>query len=57
MICMSVHSSSLQLCPEDSEEFVEYLSSIGRLDEAAVKMMEILNNVKQLAFLELSSKV
>lgn len=39
-----VYRRYVKLCPEDSEEFVEYLSSIGRLDEAAVKMMEILNN-------------
>lgn len=33
-----------QLCPEDSEEFIDYLTSIGRLDEAAIRLAEIVNN-------------
>ena len=36
----------LQLCPENSEEFIEYLISVDNLDEAAVKMAEIVNNVR-----------
>ena len=35
----------LQLIPEKAEEYVEYLISIGRLDEAAVKMADIVNDV------------
>ena len=35
----------LQLRPENSEEFIEYLVSIGNLDEAAVKLAEVVNNV------------
>ena len=34
-----------QLMPENTEEYVEYLISIGRLDEAAVKMADIVNDV------------
>ncbi len=30
---------------EKSEDFVEYLKSIGRLDDAAVKLAEIVNRV------------
>lgn len=33
----------LQLCPEDAEEYIEYLAEIGRLDEAAVKLASIVN--------------
>ncbi|XP_046404524.1 pre-mRNA-splicing factor syf1 homolog [Ischnura elegans] len=33
----------LKLCPEDSEDYIEYLISIGRLDEAAVKLASIVN--------------
>ena len=35
----------LQLRPENSEEFIEYLISIGNLDEAAVKLADVVNNV------------
>jgi len=31
------------LAPEDTEEYIEYLISIGRLDEAAVKLAQIVN--------------
>jgi pre-mRNA-splicing factor SYF1 len=34
----------LQLCPENAEEFVEYLVSAGRLNEAAVHLAKIVNN-------------
>ena len=34
-----------QLSPENGESYVEYLISIGRLDEAAVKLAEIVNDV------------
>lgn len=33
----------LKLSPEDAEEFVDYLKSINRLDEAAVKLAQIVN--------------
>ena len=36
----------IQLAPEDTEEFIEYLKSIGRLDEAATKLAEIVNRVR-----------
>ena len=35
----------LQLRPENAEEFIEYLIRIGRLDEAAVKLADIVNDV------------
>jgi pre-mRNA-splicing factor SYF1 len=34
----------LQLNPEDAEEFVDYLISIGRLDDAAMQLAKIVNN-------------
>ena len=43
-VCMYVHHY-IQLCPENAEEFIEYLISIGNLDEAAVKLAEVVNNV------------
>ncbi|KAL0274475.1 UNVERIFIED_CONTAM: hypothetical protein PYX00_006887 [Menopon gallinae] len=33
----------LKLCPEDAEDYIEYLISIGRLDEAAVKLVHVVN--------------
>ena len=33
----------LKLCPEETEEYVDYLKSIDRLDEAAVKLANIVN--------------
>jgi len=39
--------SLLQLSPENAEEYIEYLTSINRLDEAAVKLAEIVNKVGQ----------
>lgn len=33
----------MQLCPEDTEDYIEYLTSIERLDEAAVKLAHIVN--------------
>jgi len=32
--------------PEDAEEFVTYLTSIDRLDEAASRLADIINNEK-----------
>jgi pre-mRNA-splicing factor SYF1 len=34
----------LKLCPENAEEYVEYLSEVGRLDEAAVVLGKIVND-------------
>lgn len=34
----------LKLCPENAEEYVEYLTEINRLDEAAVVLAKIVNN-------------
>lgn len=34
----------LQLCPENTEDYIEYLATIGRLDEAAIKLAGIVNN-------------
>ncbi|XP_038206702.1 pre-mRNA-splicing factor syf1 homolog [Zerene cesonia] len=34
----------LKLCPEDTEEYIDYLISIDKLDEAAVKLAQIVNN-------------
>ena len=42
---MHVHLHVFQLSPENSEDFIEYLKSIGRLDDAAVKLAEIVNRV------------
>ncbi|XP_063242429.1 pre-mRNA-splicing factor syf1 homolog isoform X1 [Bacillus rossius redtenbacheri] len=33
----------LKLCPEDAEDYIEYLSEIHRLDEAAIKLAYIVN--------------
>ena len=33
----------MQLYPEDAEDYIEYLISIGRLDEAAMKLAYIVN--------------
>ena len=38
-------TSLVQLRPENSEEFIEYLISIGNLDEAATKLAAIVNDV------------
>lgn len=34
----------LKLCPENAEEYVDYLSGVKRLDEAAVMLAKIVNN-------------
>lgn len=34
----------LQLSPEDAEDYIKYLLSIGKLDEAALKMADIVND-------------
>jgi len=35
-----------QLAPEDAEEFIDYLIQIGKMDEAASKLAEIVNRVR-----------
>ena len=35
---------NLQLSPEDAEEYIKYLLTIGKLDEAALKMADIVND-------------
>lgn len=34
----------LKLCPENAEEYIEYLISIDRLDDASVKLAQIVDN-------------
>jgi hypothetical protein len=34
----------VQLSPENAEEYIDYLRSIGRLDEAAVRLAAIVND-------------
>ena len=34
----------LQLSPEDAEDYIKYLLTIGKLDEAAIKMADIVND-------------
>lgn len=36
----------LQLMPENAEEFITYLISIDRLDEASSRLADIINNEK-----------
>lgn len=38
-----IYRRYLKLCPENAEEFVEYLTRIGRLDDAAVRLADIVN--------------
>ena len=45
-VCMYVCMHMLlQLWPENSEEFIEYLIANGNFDEAAVKLADVINNV------------
>lgn len=34
----------MQLSPENAEEYIDYLHSIGRLDEAAVRLAAVVND-------------
>ena len=49
-VSLSNNTFFVQLVPEDTEEFIEYLKSIGRLDEAATKLAEIVNRVRSCDF-------
>ena len=42
------HTHTPQLSPENGESYVEYLISVGRLNEAATKLAEIVNDVSPL---------
>lgn len=39
-----VYRRYLKLFPEDAEDYVDYLSSVGRLDEAAQQLANIVDN-------------
>lgn len=39
-----VYRRYLKLCPEGAEQYVQYLRSVGRLDEAAVRMAALVND-------------
>ncbi|XP_043940382.1 pre-mRNA-splicing factor SYF1 isoform X2 [Protopterus annectens] len=41
-----VYRRYLKLCPENAEEYIEYLRSIDRLDECAVRLATIVNDEK-----------
>ncbi len=43
-LCLMIVLMS-QMSPENGEGYVEYLISIGRLNEAATKLAEIVNDV------------
>lgn len=38
-----VYRRHLKLSPENTEEYIDYLKSVGRLDEAAIKLAFIVN--------------
>ena len=38
-----MYKNLFQLCPENVEDFIDYLKSIDRLDEAAVKLAAVVN--------------
>uniref|UniRef100_V9KGE2 Pre-mRNA-splicing factor SYF1 n=2 Tax=Callorhinchus milii TaxID=7868 RepID=V9KGE2_CALMI len=39
-----VYRRYLKLCPENAEEYIEYLRSINRLDEAAIRLAAVVND-------------
>ncbi|XP_042907950.1 pre-mRNA-splicing factor syf1 homolog isoform X2 [Parasteatoda tepidariorum] len=39
-----VYRRYLKLCYEDTEDFIDYLAEIDRLDEASIKLAEVVNN-------------
>lgn len=41
---MRVYRRYLKIAPEDTEDYIEYLLSIDKMDEAAVKMADIVND-------------
>ncbi|XP_046893738.1 pre-mRNA-splicing factor SYF1 [Hypomesus transpacificus] len=40
-----VYRRYLKLSPENAEEYIDYLRSVGRLDEAAVRLASVVNDV------------
>ena len=34
----------MQLSPENAEEYIDYLRTVGRLDEAAVRLASVVND-------------
>lgn len=34
----------MQLSPENAEEYIDYLRSVGRLDEAALRLADVVND-------------
>lgn len=42
LVCVCVFSA--QLSPENAEEYIDYLRSVGRLDEAAVRLAAVVND-------------
>ena len=43
---LRVYRRYMKLCPEDAEEFIDYLIKSDRLDEAAIKLGDIVNDEK-----------
>ncbi|XP_074038937.1 pre-mRNA-splicing factor syf1 homolog [Leptinotarsa decemlineata] len=43
-VCLSSTSRYWKLCPENAEEYVDFLTEIGRLDEAAQVLAKIVND-------------
>ncbi|MCV5005174.1 hypothetical protein OFM39_36505, partial [Escherichia coli] len=43
-VAVKIYRRYLKLFPEDSEDYIEYLTTSGRLDEAAIRLSEIVNN-------------
>lgn len=43
-VAVKIYRRYLKLFPEDSEDYIEYLTASGRLDEAAIRLSEIVNN-------------
>lgn len=44
LFAVRVYRRYLKLAPDDAEEYIEYLSSVGRLDEAAQQLASIVDN-------------
>ena len=44
IFCNHFNNFKLQLLPEDSEDYIDYLISIDRLDEACQKLADLVND-------------